>query len=57
MQAKGEVNKYLNGADLSKLPSTTTLEQCANIVDGAEFEINASDILQPNTISIPDMVS
>ena len=57
MQAKGEVNKYLNGADLSKLPSTTTLEQCSNIVNGAEFEINDSDILKPNTISIPNMAS
>ncbi|AWK50599.1 pilin [Clostridium beijerinckii] len=57
MKAKNGVNKYLDKVDLSKLPSTTTLEQCSNIVNGAEFKINASDILVPNTISIPNLAS
>jgi len=39
MQTENGVSKYLNGVDLSNLPSDTTLNQCYLIINGAEFNI------------------
>ena len=53
MQTENGVSKYLNGVDLDNLNiNSTTLENCYQIVNGAEFDFSEdTDILNPSTIT------
>ena len=52
MKSKEGVKKYLENVDLNNLPSTTTLDQCYLIVNGAEFDIeDSTDVLKSTSIT------
>ena len=52
MQEKAGLSKYLEADSLDNLPGGTTLEQCSDIVNGAEFDIEGDDdILKTSTIT------
>ena len=48
------ISKYLEGVELDKLnTSSTSVKDCYNIVDGAEFDfLENTDILDPATITM-----
>lgn len=45
MKSETGVSKYLEEVNLGNLPGDTTLGQCYDIVNGAEFTITGDDIL------------
>lgn len=52
MKTKVRLSKYLGTDSLNNLPDETTLEQCRDIVNGAEFDIEGdNDILKTETIA------
>jgi type IV pilus assembly protein PilA len=52
MKSKDGVKNYLESVELNNLPSTTTLNQCYLIVNGAEFDIEGSaDMLKSGSIT------
>lgn len=51
IEKNDKLKKYLDGVKLSNLPGGTTLGQCYDIVNGAEFTISDEDILDIKTIS------
>lgn len=45
VQSTQGTNKYLDGVTLDNLGSTTTVQQCYDVVGGAEFDIDSSEKL------------
>ena len=52
IKEKAGLSKYLEADSLKNLPDETTLDQCSDIVNGAEFDIEGEDdILKTSTIT------
>ena len=52
IKEKAGLSKYLEADSLKNLPNETTLDQCSDIVNGAEFDIEGdNDILKTSTIT------